>query len=110
MKEKNLREILEKCSKNELIEAIMKSGKMTRATLPWLKIIAEIRLHEIDEKVEANLAKGEELTRKFSEMSENLHNYTNDEVLKIRIALVKNHKEWEQLNRKYDKISKELYE
>lgn len=109
MKEKNLREALEKCSKNELIEAIVKSGGMTRATLPWLKIIAEIRLHEIDEKIETNLAESEKLTHKFSEMAKNPHNYTNDEVLKVRIALVKNHKEWEQLNRKHDKICNELY-
>ena len=109
MNKKNLREVLGKCSKAELIQIIMKASGMTFTTFPWMKMIAEIRLNEIESKINANLVEGKGLTYKFGEMAENQHNYTNDEVLKIRIALAKNRKEWKQLNSKYDKIFKELY-
>lgn len=109
MKENNLREVLEKCSKNELIEAIVRSGGMTRATIPWLKIIAEIRLHEVEAKLEANLTERKELILKLSETAKKPQNYSNDEILKLHIALAKNHKNWKRLDSEYDKISKELY-
>lgn len=109
MKEKNLREALEKCSKAELTQIITRASNMTFTTFPWLEMIAEIRLDEIEKKIDANLAEGKELTRKFSEIAENQHIYSNDEVLRIHIALAKNHKEWKRLNSEYDKISKELY-
>ncbi len=109
MKEKNLREFLEKCSKEELIKIIMRASKLTYAAFPWIETIAETRLDEIEAKINANLFEGKELTRKFSEMAENQHNYSNKEVLEIRIALAKNHEKWKQLNSKHDKIFKELY-
>lgn len=109
MKEKNLREVLEKCSKAELIEIIIKAKGLTFATSSWVEIINEARLDEIESRIDANLAEGKELTRKFSEMAKNQRNYTDDDVLKIRIALAKNHKEWKQLSIRQDKILKELY-
>lgn len=109
MKEKNLREVLEKCSKAELIEIIIKAKGLTFATSSWAEIIDEARLDEIESRIDANLAKGKELTHKFSEMAKNSHNYTYDEIMEIRVAIAKNHKEWKQLDRKYNKISKELY-
>lgn len=109
MKEKNLREFLEKCSKAELIKVVLKASDMTFTSFPWLTMIAEIRLDEVEAKIETNLAEGRELTRKFSEMAENQHNYSNNEVLEIRIALTKNHEKWKQLISRQDKILKELY-
>lgn len=109
MKENNLRKVLEKCSKEELIKIVMKASGMTRAVFPWLRIISEIRLGEIEAKIDANLSQGRELTCTFNAMVKNPHNYSNDDVMKVRIALAENHKEWEQLDRKYDRISKELY-
>lgn len=109
MKEKNLREILEKCTKEELIKTITRASKLTYATFPWMEIISEIRLNEVEAKINANLAKGKELSRKFSEMAANQHNYTNDEVLEIRIAIAKNHEEWKRLDGNYDKFFKELH-
>lgn len=109
MKEKNLNEVLEKCSKTELIQVVIKASGMTYAAFPWLKMIGEIRLNELEAKIDANLAESKELTRKFSEIAKNPSCYSRDENLKVHIALAKNHKEWEQLNRKYDRISKELY-
>lgn len=110
MKEKNLREILEKCSKAELVKVVLEASARTRATFSWMKIIGEIRLGEIETKIDANLAEGKKLTNKFSEMAKHPQNYTDDDVLKFRIALARNRKEWKRLNDKYDKISKELYE
>lgn len=109
MKENNFRELLEKCSKAGLIQIIMKASKLTYPTFPWTEMIAEIKLNEIEAKIGTNLAEGRKLTRKFSEMAENQHNYSDIEVLEIRIALAKNHKEWKQLISRQDKILKELY-
>ncbi len=104
-----LREVLEKCSKAELIQIIMRASRLTYAGFPWMKIIGEIRFCEIESKINANVDKSKELTRKFSEMAENPSCYSKDEILKVRIALAENHKKWEQLNNKYDRIFKELY-
>ncbi|MCM1530516.1 MAG: hypothetical protein NC093_11050 [Alistipes sp.] len=109
MTENNLREALKKCTKEELIKTIMKASKLTYATFPWSEMVAEIRLDEIGAKIDANLTEGEQLTNKFSEMAKAPHNYSCEEILKIRIALAENHKKWEYLNSKYDRIFKELY-
>lgn len=109
MKEKNLREVLEKCSKAELIKIIIKASKLTYATFPWIGIITGARLNGVEAKIDANLAESKELTHKFSEMAEAPQKYTNREVVETRIAIAKNHEDWERLNKKYDKISKELY-
>lgn len=89
MKEKNLRESLEKCDKAELIQIIMKASKLTYPAFPWAEMIAEIRLDEVEAKIKTNLAEGKELTHKFSEMAKNPHNYTYDEIMEIRAALAK---------------------
>ena len=104
MKEKNLREVLEKCSKEELIKTILRVAGQICGISTW-----KIRLDEIEAKIDTNLVKGEELTHKFSEMAKKPHNYTYDEIMEIRVAIAKNHEEWKQLDRKYNKISKELY-
>lgn len=109
MKEKNPLESLEKCSKEELIKIIMRASDLTYATFPWLGIIAEVRLDEIQSKIDANLSEGKQLTHKFREMAENQHNYSYDEILEIRIALAKNHEKWKRMDDKYNKIFKELY-
>ena len=109
MKEKNLREVLEKCSKAELIEIIIKAKGLTFATSSWAEIIDEARLDEIESRIDANLAEGKELTHKFSKMVEKPHNYTHDEIMEIRVAIEKNHKEWKRLSISQDKLLKELY-
>ena len=109
MKEKNLREVLEKCSKEELIKTILRVAGQIYSISTWKEVIGEIRLDEIEAKIDVNLSEGRELTRKFSEMAKNSHNHTYDEIMEIRVAIAKNHKEWKQLDRKYNKISKELY-
>lgn len=109
MKEKNLREVLEKCSKTELIKAVLKASELTCATFPWLEMIGEIRLGEIEAKIDANLDESKKLSCKFNEIYQNPNRYTDNDVLKFRIALARNHKEWKQLNSKHDKISKEIY-
>lgn len=109
MKEKSLREALEKCSKAELMQIIIKASEFTYAAFPWIKMISEIKLGEIEAKIDANLAESKKLTNKLNETIENQHDCSDEEVLKLRIALVKNHKEWERLNMNYNKISKELY-
>jgi|GEM_PF-6036393 hypothetical protein len=109
MKEKNLREALEKCSKAELIKIIIRASNWTYAAFPWMEMIGEIRLNEIESRIDSNISEGKELTRKFGEMTKNPSCYSEDEILKVRITLAKNQKEWERLNMKHDKISKELY-
>lgn len=109
MKEKNLREVLEKCSKAELVKVVLKASELTYTTFPWLKMIGEIRLEEIEAKIDANLDESKKLSCKFNEIYQNPHRHTDNDALKIRIALARNHKEWKQLNSKHDKISKELY-
>lgn len=56
MKEKNLREVLENCSKAEQVEVVMKTSGMTFTSFSWLTMISEIRLDEVEAKIEANLA------------------------------------------------------
>lgn len=109
MKEKDLREVLGKCSKAELIEIIMKSSELTYATFPWMEIIAEIRLDQIEAEIKTILAEGKELTCKLKNIPKNQCNLADSETLQICIALNKNHKKWKQLNSKHDKICKEIY-
>ncbi len=109
MQEKNLREILEKCSKAELVEVVMKASGMIFTSFSWLTMIAEIRLDEVEAKIEANLAESKELTRKLENIPENRRNFTDSETRQVYIALKKNHDEWKRLNKKYNKFSKELY-
>ncbi len=109
MKEKNLREVLDKCSKEELVKTILRVAGQIYSISAWKEVIGEIRLDEIEAKINANLSEGRELTRKFSEMAKNPHNYTYDEITETRIALAKNHEKRKRLNSEYDKISKELY-
>ncbi len=109
MQEKNLREVLEKCSKAELVEVVVKASGMTFTSFSWLTMISEIRLDEVEAKIEANLAESEELTRKLKNIPENRRNFTDSETRQVYIALKKNHDEWKMLDKKYNKISKELY-
>ncbi len=104
-----LPDVLKKCSKAELIQIITRASKLTCATFLWMEMISEIRLSEIESRINANVDKSKELTRKFSEMAKNPNCHSKDEILNIRIALAKNHEEWERLNSKYERIFKELY-
>lgn len=49
MKEKNLREALEKCSKAELIEIIVKAADLRYTAFSWLDLVSEIKLNKIGE-------------------------------------------------------------
>ena len=40
-----LHEVLQKCSKSELIDVILRAQRLTYSTFPWIELISESRLN-----------------------------------------------------------------
>ncbi|MDE5936878.1 MAG: hypothetical protein K2G83_05690 [Ruminococcus sp.] len=70
MTKTELTELLELCTKAELIEVILKASELTYPTFPWKHIVAEIRTDAIEKKIDANLEKLEVLKKKFEAIPE----------------------------------------
>lgn len=104
-----LREVLLKCSKLELIELIIKAEGLTYATFPWMKLISEIRLNKIEALIDANLAELNRLNEKLRAVPEERRIISDDETRNILTAIHNNNTEYFKLQKKHDKIFKEIY-
>lgn len=110
MKEKNLREVLEKCSKAELIEVAVELSKYQLSTFRSpVEIVMTKRLNIIDKKIDENMAQLKILVEKLKAIPECERNISNDDARKLMIAIDDNTTEYLRLNKRRDKLEKELY-
>lgn len=110
MKEKNLRKILEKCSKAELIEAAVELSKcQTSAFHSLAEIVMTKRLDAIDKKLDANLAQLKILNKKLRSIPESERHINNGNVRELMTAINNNMIEYSKLSNQRDKLEKELY-
>lgn len=111
MKEKNLREFLEKCSKAELIEAAV---ELSKSQLSMFRVPVEIvtikRIEDIDKKIDENLIQLKMLIEKLNAMPECERNIFNDDARKLMMAIKDNEAECFRLSKRRDKFEKELHE
>ncbi len=110
MKEKNLREVLEKCSKAELIEIVVELNKYQVSTFhSTVEIVMTRKINAIDKKIDENITRSNALRDKLNAIPENERNIYNDEVRELVIAFNDNVAEFLRLNKRRDKLEKELY-
>ncbi len=111
MKEKNLREFLEKCSKAELIEIAVEfsKGQLSMFRVP-VEIVTIKRIEAIDKKIDENLAQSKILIEKLNAMPECERNVFNDAARDLMIAIKDNQAEYFRLSKRRDKFEKELQE
>lgn len=104
-----LRDVLQKCSKAELIEVIIKAEGLTYTTFPWLKLVSEIRMNSIEALIDANLAELNKLNEKLKAVPEERRVISDDEARNVMIAIHDNNKEYFKLHKRHDKVFKEIY-
>lgn len=110
MKEKNLREVLEKCSKAELVEVAVELSKYQLSTFRSpVEIVMIKRIDTIDKKIDENFAQSKILREKFNAIPECERNIFNDDVRNLAIAINNNTAEYLRLSKRRDKLEKELY-
>lgn len=99
-----LHEMLLKSSKAELIEIIMNAFKLTYATFPWIELVGKAKIIIIEQKLEENRVKGEELRKRL-----NLLSQSDAEFLELMLDIRKNNDEYMKLLNKSIKLEKEIY-
>ncbi len=110
MKEKNLREVLEKCSKAELIEVAVELNKYQVSTFrSSVEIVLTKRINAIDKKIDENIAQFAILREKLEAIPKCKRNISNGDVRELTIAINDNATEYIRLNEHRDKLEKELY-
>ncbi|MCM1363271.1 MAG: hypothetical protein NC235_15495 [Clostridiales bacterium] len=110
MQEKNLREVLEKCSKAELVEVAVELSKYQLSTFRSpVEIVMIKRIDTIDKKIDENFAQSKILREKFNAIPECERNISNDDVRNLAIAINNNTAEYLRLSKRRDKLEKELY-
>ena len=110
MKEKNLRKILEKFSKSELIEIAVEVNKCQASALrSSVEIAMTKRIDAIDKKIDENIAQFALLRGKFDAIPECKRNISNGDVRDLAIEINDNAAEYTRLNEQRDKLVKELY-
>lgn len=110
MQEKNLREVLEKCSKAELVEVAVELSKYQLSTFRSpVEIVMIKRIDTIDKKIDENFAQSKILREKFNVIPECERNISNDDVRNLAIAINNNTAEYLRLSKRRDKLEKELY-
>lgn len=110
MKEKNLREVLEKCTKSELIEVAVEFSKYQLLTVHSpVEIVMTKRIDAIDKKMDENYAQFKALSEKLNAIPENKRVAGNDHARNIMIAINDNTSEYLKLIKWRDKLEKQLY-
>ena len=104
-----LRDALQKCSKAELIEVIIRAEGLVYTSFPWLKLVSEIRLNSIEALIDANLAELNKLNEKLKAVPEERRVISDDEARNVMIAIHDNNKEYFKLQKRHDKVFKEIY-
>ncbi len=111
MKEKKLRECLEKCSKAELIEIAVEFRKYQVSTFrSSVEIVMTKRIDAIDKKIDENIARFAMLREKLDAIPKCKRNISNGDVRELTIAINDNATEYIRLNEQRDKFEKELHE
>ena len=88
---------------------IIRAQRLTYATFPWIELISEIKLNSIEALIDANLAELNKLNEKLKAIPEEKRVISNDEARNIMIALHDNNKEYFKLQKRHDKVFKEIY-
>lgn len=70
MTKTKLTELLESCTKAELIEVILKASEFASSTFPWKQIVAIIKTKMIKRKTDEKLDELEVLKKKFEAIPE----------------------------------------
>lgn len=110
MKEKNLRKVLEKCSKAELIDIAVELDKYQISTArSVVEIVMTKRIDAIDKKIDENLAQLKILNKKLRSIPEFERHIYNDNVRELMTAINDNMIEYSKLSNQHDKLVKELY-
>lgn len=104
-----LHEVMQKCSKSELIDVILRAQRLTYITFPWINLISEIKLNSIEASIDANLAELNKLNEKIRAIPEERRVISDDEYRNIMIAICDNNKEYSKLQKRHDKLFKEIY-
>lgn len=104
-----LHEVLQKCSKSELIDVILRAQRLTYSTFPWIELISESRLNVTEKMVDENLSELKKLNEKLKSIPVEQRIISNDEARNTMIALRDNNTRYFKLQRKYDEIFHELY-
>ncbi len=110
MTKTELTELLESCSKAELIEVILRASELASSTFPWKQIVAIIKTKMIKRKTDEKLDELEVLLEKLRSVPEERRIIENDEARNLMIAINNNLTECNELYNQQNKIEKELYE
>lgn len=102
-------ELLQKCSKEVLIDLIIRAMNLTYATFPWQELIGNAKIAVIDRKIEEAKAKSDELRKQLDTLPENEKVLTNHNALQLMIDLKKSNDEYMKLLNRYIAIEKEIY-
>ncbi len=110
MTKTELTELLESCTKAELIEVILRASELASSTFPWKQIVAIIKTKMIKRKTDEKLDELEVLLEKLRSVPEERRIIENDEARNLMIAINNNLTECNELYNQQNKIEKELYE
>ncbi len=110
MTKTKLTELLESCTKAELIEVILKASEFASTTFPWRQIVAIIKTEMIKSKTDEKLDELEILLEKLQSIPEERRIIENDEARNLIIAINNNLTECNKLYNQQNRIEKELYE
>ncbi len=109
MTKTKLTELLESCTKAELIEVILKASELVPPTFPWKQIAAIIKTEIIKSKTDEKLDELEILLEKIQSIPEERRIIENDEARNLITAINNNLTECNKLYNQQNKIEKELY-
>lgn len=109
MTKAKLTKLLKTCSKSELTEIILKASERN-VFFSWDSIISEIKLSEIDKKIDANLEEFTALIARIESLPKEKRVIGNDEARNLQIEINNNLLKYRRLNDRRDKIEKKLYE
>ncbi|MBQ8297094.1 MAG: hypothetical protein IJX77_04855 [Ruminococcus sp.] len=104
-----LREKLQKCSKSELIEVVMRAFELTYPTFSWLELVGKAKITVTDQKLEETKAEGERLRKQLNDLPESKRNLSNPQALEIYAAIRKCDAKYMKLLNQCIKLEKETY-
>lgn len=105
-----LRDVLLKCSKAELIEVIIRAEGFTYTTFPWTSFVSEVRADSIDKIIEENISEANSLNEKLKSIPAERRVISDNETRNVMIAIHNNNSRYFKLQRKQEKIFHELYD
>lgn len=105
----DIKSILQKYSKSELIEFIMKTVAREHSVAAIAEFLGEIRLTKIGKRIIEKIRQGNEIDSKLR-MFEKAYGHKNCWQTKSLLAkLKKNDAEFDRLNKEYNELSAEIY-